>query len=403
LLLDLNKKEVKMRKQLTTTHHLKLLFITTLFAFILVACGGSGSGTVTPPYNILQTPVEFDYQELINRAISDIVPGIVLLVDSPEKTFLGSAGLANVEEQIPMETYHVMPNGSAGKKLTALLTVMLDEEGMLSLDDTIDNWLSEAILSQIENSEDITLRQLLNHTSGIRNYLDGDISDKFFQALLADPESIKTDSYALEFGLNLPAYFLPGEGYRYSNTGYLLVGLILDEVLGEHHSLAMRNRILIPFGMNSSFYNGIEKSLGEIISGYVVDDEYGEFDSKPYYENIGVADAPLSANVEDLALLLRMIVGPGDDVSPYVKDQLFGERYLVKIDESIHYGLGLLIETVNNKVVYHHNGLEPGYSTTNIYIPDSQTSITIFFNCGLSVQCENETDLLSRTVLFNEL
>jgi D-alanyl-D-alanine carboxypeptidase len=392
-----------MIKQLTTTNPFKLLLITTSLVFILVACGGSNPAPESQSNNGTQPPVEFDYQELIDGAISEAVPGIVLLVENPERSFLGSAGLANVEEQTPMETYHVMPNGSAGKKLTALLTVMLDEEGLLSLDDTIDNWLSEAILSQVENSENITLRQLLNHTSGIRNYLDGDISDKFFQALLADPESIKTDSYALDFGLNLPAYFFPGEGYKYSNTGYLLVGLILDEVLGEHHSLAMRNRILIPFGMNSSFYNGVEKSLGEIISGYVVDDEYGEFDSKPYYENIGVADAPLSANVEDLALLLRMIVGPDDDVSPYVKDQLFGESYLVKIDESTHYGLGLFIETVNNKVVYHHNGLEPGYSTTNIYIPDSQTSITIFFNCGLSDQCENETDSLSRTVLFNEL
>jgi D-alanyl-D-alanine carboxypeptidase len=392
-----------MRKQLTTTHHLKLLFITTSLALILVACGGSSPDPERLSDNGTQTPVEFDYQELIDGAISEVVPGIVLLVDSPEKIFLGSAGLANVEQLIPMETYHVMPNGSAGKKLTALLTVMLDEEGMLSIDDTIDNWLSEAILSQIENSENITLRQLLNHTSGIRNYLDGDISDNFFQALLADPESIKTDSYALKFGLNLPAYFLPGEGYRYSNTGYLLVGIILDEVLGEHHSLAMRNRILIPFGMNSSFYNGVEKSLGDIISGYVVDDEYGEFDSKPYYENVGLADAPLSANVEELALLLKMIVGPDDDISPYVKDQLFGESHLVPINESTNYGLGLFIEIVKNKVVYHHNGLEPGYSTTNIYIPDSQTSITIFFNCGLSVQCENETDSLSRSVLFNEL
>jgi D-alanyl-D-alanine carboxypeptidase len=143
--------------------------------------------------------------------------------------------------------------------------------------------------------------------------------------------------------------------------------------------------------------------LGDIISGYVVNDVYGEFDSKPFYENIGVADAPLTASVEDLALLLKMIVGPGDAVSPYVKDQLFGESHLVKIDESTRYGLGLFIETVNNKVVYHHNGLEPGYSTTNIYLPDSQTSITIFFNCGASNQCEDETGLLSRTVLFQEL
>jgi D-alanyl-D-alanine carboxypeptidase len=393
-----------MRKQLTTTRHLKSLLICTSLALILVACGGGSSpDPETVSDNDTQTPVEFDYQALIDDAISEAVPGIVLLVDSPEKTFLGSAGLSNVEEQTPMETYHVMPNGSAGKKLTALLTVMLDEEGLLGLDDTIDNWLSEDILSQIENSDQITLRQLLNHTSGIYNYLDGASSDDFFQALLADPDTIKTDSYALEFGLNQPAYFLPGEGYRYSNTGYLLAGLILDEVLGSHHSSAVRHRILIPFGMNSSFYNGVEKSLGDIISGYVVNDVYGEFDSKPFYENIGVADAPLTASVEDLALLLKMIVGQDDDISPYVKDQLFGDSHLVTIDESTSYGLGLFIDTVNNKVVYHHNGLEPGYSTTNIYIPDSQTSITIFFNCGLSEQCELETDSLSRTVLFQEL
>jgi D-alanyl-D-alanine carboxypeptidase len=113
---------------------------------ILVACGGSDPDPETLTDKVTTTPVEFDYQKLIEEDISEAVPGIVLLVDSPEKTFLGSSGLANVEEQPTMETYHVMPNGSAGKKLTALLTVMLDEEGLLSLDETI------------ENSDEVTLR-----------------------------------------------------------------------------------------------------------------------------------------------------------------------------------------------------------------------------------------------------
>jgi len=173
----------------------------------------------------------------------------------------------------------------------------------------------------------------------------------------------------------------------------------------------MRNRILNPFGMNSSFYNGVEKSLGEIISGYVVDDVYGEFNSKPYYENIGVADAPLSANVEDLAVLLKLIVGQGSSISQYAKEQLFGESHLVHLDGYYYdaadgnasYGLGLYKESMNNKVVYHHNGLEPGYTTTNIYIADSQTSITALFNCGASEQCEIETEALINTILLNEL
>lgn len=391
----------------------QLLFSTIILS--LTGCG-SASKTITKVDDAI-TPVEpeppaFNYQAAIDNAISDLVPGIILLVEKPGFRFLGSAGLAEIETQTPMQTYHVMPNGSAGKKITALLTVMLDEEGLLSLDDTIDNWLSDEILSQVENSETITIRQLLNHTSGVHNYLDESTSDDFYQAMIADPQTLKTDSYVLPFGLNQPAYSLPGEAFNYSNTGYLLVGLILDEVLGGHHSSAIRNRILIPFGMNSTIYNGVENDLSqdEMISGYVNDDEYGELNTKLIYENIGVADAPLRSNVEDMTLLLKSIVGPQALVSEYAQQQLFGESALVLYNgpflgdtNDASYGLGLFKEIINNKVVYHHNGVEPGYSTTNIYIADSQTSITAFFNCGAEDRCELEIEAIERKILLNEL
>ncbi len=394
-----------MPKKLTS-----LLFTSIILS--LAACGDKNHTKVAEPIKAEEPPV-FNYQATIDNAITEFVPGIILLVEKPGFKFLGSAGLADIETQTPMQTYDVMPNGSAGKKIIALLTVMLDEEGLLSLDDTIDNWLSDEILAQIEHSEKITLRQLLNHTSGIHDYLDEPTSDYFFQALLEDPETIKTDSYVLPFGLNQPAYSLPGEEFNYSNTGYLLVGLILDEVLGEHHSSAIRNRILSPFGMNSTIYNGVEnkKSQDTLISGYFNDDDDGMFNTKPYYENIGVADAPIRSNVEDMTLLLKYIVDQDAQVSEYVKEQLFGENYLVDVggpyyggaDQNASYGLGLFKETINNKVVYHHGGLEPGYSTTNIYIADSQTSITIFFNCGAGEQCDLQTEALAETILLNEL
>jgi D-alanyl-D-alanine carboxypeptidase len=389
---------------------LRQLLISTII-FSLTACGG-GSTKKEPDPIIPVEPHTFNYQAAIDNAITDILPGIILQVEKPGFKFLGSSGLADIETQTPMQTYHVMPNGSAGKKITALLTVMLDEEGMISLDDTIDNWLSEEILAQIENSEQMTIRQLLNHTSGIHDYLDEATNDDFIQALLTDTETLKTDSYVLPFGLNQPAYSLPGEEHNYSNTGYLLVGLILDEVLGEHHSSAIRNRILIPFGMNSTIYNGVEneKSQGEMISGYFSNDEY-DLNTKPLYENIGVADAPLRSNVEDMTLLLKFIVDQDTHVSEYVKEQLFGESHLVDIGGPYFgaagtngsYGLGLFKETINNQVVYHHNGLEFGYSTTNIYIADSQTSITAFFNCGGEDRCDLQTEELTETILLNEL
>ena len=391
---------------------LKSLLFSSIILSLAACSGGDKNKTKVPDPIITVEPIVFNYQAAIDNAITEFVPGIILLVEKPGFKFLGSAGLADIETQTPMETYHVMPNGSAGKKITALLTVMLDEDGLLSLDDTIDTWLPEEILSQIKNSEKMTIRQLLNHTSGIHDYLDDSTRDDFVQALLTDTETLKTDSYVLPFGLNQPAYSLPGEAFNYSNTGYLLVGLILDQVLGEHHSSAMRNRILNPFGMNSTIYNGVEneKAQGEMISGYFSDDDY-DLNTKPLYENIGVADAPLRSNVEDMTLLLKFIVDRDAQVSEYVKEQLFGESHLVNIggpyygaaNQNASYGLGLFKETINNKVVYHHDGLEFGYSTTNIYIADSQTSITAFFNCGGEDRCDLETEALIYTILLNEL
>jgi len=135
---------------------------------------------------------------MIDDTVSDIIPGVVLLVESPEKQFIGSAGLADISSQQPLQTIHIMPNGSAGKKLTALLVALLEEDGMLNQDNTLDTWLFEGLLSQIAHSDQMTLRQLLNHTSGVYNYLD---DSSFKEAVLLDPSTLKTDIRSFRYAL----------------------------------------------------------------------------------------------------------------------------------------------------------------------------------------------------------
>lgn len=365
-------------------------------ACLLIGCGDGNN-------KIADEPV-FDYQMTIDKAVSNTIPGIILLVEKPNFQFLGASGIADIETQEPMQIYDVIPSGSAGKKLTALLAALLAEDGMLDLDDTIDTWLSEALLAQIESSEIITLRQLLNHTSGIYDYLDEDVAYQFYEAILSsDPNALKTDSFALSFGLNQLAYALPGTEFHYSNTGYLLVGLILDNILGEHHSIAIRNRIFEPLGMNSSYYGGLEKSRGDIISGYYTDEAHGTINTKIYYQNIGFADAPLRSNIADLALLLKAIAGNGGAISNSVQTMLIGENSLVRVGDRKEYGLGIFKEQLNGKTLYHHGGLEAGYTTENIFIEDTQTSISIYINCGLSELCKKESDQLLKIILNNEL
>lgn len=374
-------------------------FIAPMVAFSLSGCGSSSSSTEPPPP---PPPVSdsVNYQEMIDDLVSDEIPGVVLLVETPEERFLGSAGLADIDTVESMQTYHQMPTASAGKPMIALLATILHTEGFLNLDDTLASWLPAEMVALIPNGDQITLRQMLNHTSGIFNHLE---ETDFFEAVVNDPSILRTDIDIIPFGLNKPAYFSPGEGYEYSNTGYVLAGIILDEVLTTHHSTELRNRIFTPLGMTNTYYKGIEKDLGDFVSGY---DDLGNGvleNVKTFQENMARANAPVVSTVEDLALFLKSLIADESFVSQQVRDTMFSESNLIDVNGEYYYGLGIHKLSRENKTLYFHNGGEPGYFTTNIYISETQTSITAFINCSVLPSCEVALDNLTQTVLQNEL
>ena len=365
---------------------LQKTMIASVVCLGLAACGSSNDSNAPNIPNPQPIPT-VDYQDMLQAAVNSGVPGVVMAIESPEINFIGAAGVADIDTQAPMQTYHQMPTGSSGKKATALLVAMLHEEGMLNMDNQISTWLPSAILSRIENSDTMTLRQLLNHTAGVWDYLDDGSSDEWFEAIINDPLSLKTDSFALQFAFDQPAYFTPGEAFNYSNTGYLLAGLILDEVLGEHHHNAMRERLFIGLGMNNTYYNGLEKDMGNIISGYAEFDDEIE-NTKFVYENIGVADAPLVSTVEDMSILLRAIVSDNSSLDNAITDHLFANNRLVQVNSDTQYGLGIFYQQINGKDVYHHGGGDPGYITENYYVADSDLTLTVFFNCSGYAACQ---------------
>lgn len=374
----------------------KPLLLVSAITLGLSACNGSDNNEFFTPSQ------DIDYQQIINEAVEGDLPGVILAIESPEMNFVGSAGVSNLTTLAPMQIDDVMPTGSSGKKATALLVAMLHRDGLLDIDDTIDTWLPDSILSKIENSESITLRQLLNHTAGVYDYLDPASSAQWYDALINDPTSLKTDSFALEFALDKPAYFEPGEGFHYSNTHYLLAGLIMDSVLGEHHSVAMRNRIFIPLGLNHTYYNGLEKDLGSTISGYVIFDEELE-DSKVIYENIGVADAPLVSSVQDMNLLLNAILTDDSIIGEDIRDLLIGENSMVTINSNDSYGLGLFKEAGNGRAAYHHGGDEPGYKTENYHLVNEETTISMFVNCNGYDACISQSQQLMQSIVVSLL
>ena len=181
--------------------------------------------------------------------------GVALAVDQDgEFLFDGAAGLANRETQTPLAPADRFRIYSITKTFTAVLVLQLVDEGVLSLDDTVADWLDDPAVARIPNVEQITLRQLLTHTSGVYDYFAQD--SPFWQdAYLgedADWSRVWTPEELLAYadGAAHAPDFAPGEGVRYSNTGYILLGLIVEEATGQAFADRLHQQILDPLGLD---------------------------------------------------------------------------------------------------------------------------------------------------------
>ena len=169
------------------------------------------------------------FDDVLQTGIDKGLTGVTLAVDRDgEVLFNGAAGLANSEAQAPLAPTDRFRIYSITKTFTAVLALQLVDEGVLSLDDTVADLLDDPVVARIPHVEQITLRQLLTHTSGVYDYFAPD--SPFWQdAYLgeeADWSRVWTPEELLAYadGANHAPDFAPGEGVHYSNTGYVLLG-----------------------------------------------------------------------------------------------------------------------------------------------------------------------------------
>jgi len=365
-------------------NNLKSAIFATFTSLALTACGGSSSSDTTTPQTKVTSPaVEFDYQKLIDDTVSEDVYGIILLVNTPEREFIGSAGVSDKDKLTPMQTTDVFSIQSAGKVITALLAAQLHDETLLNLDDTLDTWLPLELLDQIQYSEQITLRQLLNHSSGIFDY---NKNEMLSEDVLASPEVPRGNIDLVQYALNKTPLAIPGTGFYYSSTNYVLAGMILDEVLGYHNAIEIRARIIDPLSLNATFSLGYEDHMGEIIPGY--ETYQGQLiNTAPFISNIFSSSTPVASTVTDLALFYKSLITDTDFVSDDVRELMWGAASLIPVETNDDAGLGIHKYNVNGTTVYSHDGSGEGYLTKNVYIEETNTSIVYFLNCGFSDEC----------------
>lgn len=298
---------------------------------------------VIPPWDLvppLIAPLPDTVQEQVDDAIDYGLDGIIVYVDQAGKEpAFYSAGWKNKLTQEPADPHALFKIGSISKLYIATAVAKLASDGSLSLDETLADYLPE-LADRIEYADQITLRMLVQHRSGIPNYTDASAWDWF---------TSQTDiNQALELALDEPADFEPDTQYSYSNTNYLLIGRILDNVLGYSHHQYIEEEIVAPLGLTNTYSLLSQVAYDDVVSGYwyEYDDDLRELDHI-------APGGSMIATAEDVGIFLRAL----------------NDGSLLNDDEQAIYA---------SIYEYEHTGWVPGYHTIARYHEDIDTVVVQF-------------------------
>lgn len=282
-------------------------------------------------------PLPDTVQEQLEEGVEQGFDGMIVYVDQggkPAESY--AAGWHDRVKKIPAYPQALFKIASITKLYVAVSLAKLVKEGRLSLDKTLAEYFPE-LAGRIENSDRITLRMMAQHRSGIPNYVD-------HPDYWTNPPTNKQET--LDYALDLPADFEPGESYGYSNTNYMLISDLIDKTVGYSHQQYIREEILTPLGLKNTYTSLSEVDMDEVMSGY-----YVGLDQDFKTENTGL----MLATAEDVGIFLRAL----NDGSVFKE----GEQ-----------------EIYTDIYVYEHTGLLPGYQSIAKYHKDIDTIVIQFNN-----------------------
>ncbi|WP_411895107.1 serine hydrolase domain-containing protein [Winogradskyella sp. A2] len=282
-------------------------------------------------------PLPDTVQEQVDQTLSHGFDGVIVYVDEADKTPTWyTAGYHNKEEKIPAKPKALFKIASISKLYVAVAITKLAHNNQLSLDQPLIDYFPE-LTDRIENAKEITLRMMVQHRSGIPNFTD---NPDFWK------NQPNKDIDVLDYALDLPATFEPNEDYGYSNTNYLLLSRIIEQVTGGSRQDYFKKEILIPLGLKNTYGSLDDVNLDDVMSGY-----YVGIDKDFKNENNGM----MIATAEDVGIFLRAL----NDGS------LLNEKEM-EIYSSIY--------------EFNHGGLAPGYQCMAEYHKDIDAVVIQFMN-----------------------
>jgi D-alanyl-D-alanine carboxypeptidase len=237
--------------------------------------------------------------QVARTLVKDGAPGAIVYVRTPTGARAGVAGYADKNAHVSMRAADRYRIASLTKAFTSALVLQLESEGKLDIDDPVEKYLPHVV----PNGSAITLRELLNHTSGLYEYTD---EPAFSQAVFDNPERTWAPLELTALAFAHPPYFAPGSDYHYSNTNYILLGLVVEEVDGKPLAQSLQQRIIGPLGLTSTSLPTTIELGPDFVHGYLTLDGSPLVDLAPLLSpSIGWSAGGIVSNARDVTTFYR--------------------------------------------------------------------------------------------------
>lgn len=306
-----------------------------------------------------------------NLVVKDRFSGAVLLANREKILYSGAFGLANKEKGIINSIGTKFNLASMNKMFTSVAIAILEEQGKLSVHDSVQRFIPEFPYNNI------TVHQLLSHTSGLGDFFN----DKF----LEKRDKLKNVSDYLQFFLEEKLQFEPGTRFEYSNGGYIILGLIIEQISNLNYYEFVKKYIFIPLGMKDTDSYDINLEDINWAVGYTNFKFDGSFqEEKTDNLSLCTKGSPAGGGYSTIKDLLKFSRGllSNELISPEQTEQLTVEKEVVHTDEnsSLGYGYGFFVERINGCKIIGHDGGFPGVSNRLDIYPNEEYIFIVLAN-----------------------
>lgn len=330
-------------------------------------------------------------QALLDELVLNGAPGVLALVDDGKgPTWRGASGAARLDPRVPLRPGARFRVGSITKTMVATVVLQLVGEGTLRLNDTVERWLP----GLVPNGDSITLRQLLNHTSGIYNYTE---DPRFLRLVVENPLRTFSPRRLVAFATAHPPLFPPGTGWSYSNTNYILAGLIIRAATGHTVQAELRSRIFVPLRLRDTSFPVTDPDIAGyhahayLLPGnpFIPTDE--PIDITRINPSIAWAAGAVISTASDLARFYRALLG-GRLLRPALLTQMLDT---VRLDPVSGYGLGIVSVRTVCGTIWGHTGGIAGYVTFAYNSRDGRRNLVLM----MTADPDSQTGPLLRLAL----